>query len=173
MEKITSLNPLLRSFLTHRCSLRFDKRNRDGGKKTMRIKIKDSNGKVIQEIEVDDEFGEWYVEQERLEENAERRDRYWVKVRLGQIEYEGSWIQDKSPTPDKQCEISEEEKRINEFKKTLTPTQLRRLEMLEEGLSERDISDIEKTCQQSIHETIVQLRAKFINFFGYDPCHMD
>ena len=32
----------------------------------MKIKLKDNDGRVIQEVEVDDAFGEWYIEEERI-----------------------------------------------------------------------------------------------------------
>ena len=59
----------------------------------MIIKLRNNNGKVIEEIEVDDSFGEWYIEQERIEENAKRKDRYWITVSLDSLDYEGSWLQ--------------------------------------------------------------------------------
>ena len=135
----------------------------------MKIKLKDNDGRVIQEVEVDDAFGEWYIEEERKQENAERRHRYWVTVSLDSLEYEGEWFADPSPTPAEICEREEEQRRVDEFKRTLTPTQLRRLEMLEEGMSERDIAKAEGACLKTIQETIEQIMRKFIKFFGFDP----
>lgn len=131
----------------------------------MKIKLKDNDGKVIQEVEVDDAFGEWYVEEERKQENAERKHRYWVTVSLDSLQYEGEWFTDPDPTPAEQCEILEEEKRVAEFKKTLTPTQLRRLEMLEDGMSEREIAKADNASKTSVHETIEQIKKKHREFF--------
>ena len=131
----------------------------------MKIKLKDNDGRVIQEVEVDDAFGEWYVEEERNQENAERKHRYWVTVSLDSLEYQGEWFTDPNPTPAEQCEILEEEKRVAEFKKTLTPTQLRRLEMLEEGMSEREIAKADNASKTSVHETIEQIKKKYNAFF--------
>lgn len=131
----------------------------------MKIKLKDNDGRVIQEVEVDDAFGEWYVEEERKQENAERKHRYWVTVSLDSLQYEGEWLTDPDPTPAEQCEILEEEKRVAEFKKTLTPTQLRRLEMLEEGMSEREIAKADDASKTSVHETIEQIKKKHREFF--------
>lgn len=131
----------------------------------MKIKLKDNDGRVIQEVEVDDAFGEWYVEEERKQENAERKHRYWVTVSLDSLQYEGEWFTDPDPTPAEQCEILEEEKRVAEFKKTLTPTQLRRLEMLEEGMSEREIAKADNASKTSVHETIEQIKRKHREFF--------
>ena len=135
----------------------------------MLIKLKDNDGRVIQEVEVDDAFGEWYVEQEKDEENDNRRYRYWVKCSTGSLQYEGEWFADPSPSPAELYEIkeelAEENKRVAEFKKTLTPTQLRRLGMLENGMSERDIAEADNASKTSVHETIEQLRKKYREFF--------
>lgn len=131
----------------------------------MKIKLKDNDGRVIQEVEVDDAFGEWYVEEERKQENAERKHRYWVTVSLDSLEYQGEWFTDPDPTPAEQCEILEEEKRVAGFKKTLTPTQLRRLEMLEDGMSEREIAKADNASKTSVHETIEQIKKKYREFF--------
>lgn len=131
----------------------------------MLIKLKDNDGRVIQEVEVDDAFGEWYVEQERKQENAERKQRYWVTVSLDSLEYEGEWFVDPSPTPEEQYELDESARRVAEFKKTLTPVQLRRLEMLEEGMSEREIAKADNAAKTSVHETIEQLKKKYLEFF--------
>lgn len=131
----------------------------------MKIKLKDNDGRVIQEVDVDDAFGEWYVEEERKQENAERKHRYWVTVSLDSLQYEGEWFTDQGPTPAERCEILEEEKRVAEFKKTLTPTQLRRLEMLEEGMSEREIAKADSASKTSVHETIEQIKKKYREFF--------
>ena len=132
----------------------------------MIIKLKDNDGIVIQEVEVDDEFGEWYVEQERIEENAKRRDRYWITVSLDSSDYEGMWFADPSPTPAEICERVDEQRRVDEFKKTLTPTQLRRLELLEEGNSLREVARIENTNLSAIQKTRDQIRKKYECFFG-------
>lgn len=132
----------------------------------MLIKLKDNDGRVIQEVEVDDAFGEWYVEQERIEENAKRRDRYWITVSLDSADYEGEWFADPSPTPAEQYELDEEERRVAEFKKTLTPVQLRRLEMLEEGMTLREIAKKENANLYAIQKTRDQIRKKYEDFFG-------
>lgn len=132
----------------------------------MLIKLKDNDGRIIQEVEVDDEFGEWYVEQERIEENAKRRDRYWITVSLDSSDYEGMWFADSSPSPLEVCILEEEERRVNVFKKTLTDTQLRRLELLEEGKSLREVARLENTNLSAIQKTRDQIRKKYEYFFG-------
>lgn len=131
----------------------------------MKIKLKDDEGRVVQEVEVDDAFGEWYIEQERIEENAKRKDRYWITVSLDSLEYEGEWFTDPNPTPAEQVALEEEKRRVAEFKETLTPTQLRRLEMLEDGMSEREIAKADSASKTSVHETIEQIKKKYKAFF--------
>lgn len=134
----------------------------------MLIKLKDNDGRVIQKVEVDDAFGEWYVDEERKQENAERKHRYWVTVSLDSLEYEGEWFADSAPTPEEQYGLDESARRVAEFKKTLTPVQLRRLEMLEEGMSEREIAAAEKSAKTAVHKSIVQIREKYSSFFGLE-----
>ena len=108
----------------------------------MLIKLKDNDGRVIQEVEVDDAFGEWYVEEERKQENAERKQRYWVTVSLDSLEYEGEWFADPTQNPEELYEREQEQRRVDEFMSTLTEVQRRRLQikMDEPHLSYREIA---------------------------------
>ena len=136
----------------------------------MLIKLKDLNGNVTQEVDVDDAFGEWYVEEERKEENDARRQRYWETIHLDGLDYEGEWFQDKeSETPEEYVERLEQEAKYDAFLKTLTPTQLRRLRLFEEGYSEREVARIENVDFKSVHETREQLKKKYLAFFKNDP----
>ena len=136
----------------------------------MLIKLKDLNGKITQEVDVDDAFGEWYVEEERKEENDARRQRYWETTHLDGLDYEGEWFQDKeSETPEDYVERLEQEAKYDAFLKTLTPTQLRRLHLFEEGYSEREVARIENVDFKSVHETREQLKKKYLAFFKNDP----
>ena len=136
----------------------------------MLIKLKDLNGKVTQEVDVDDAFGEWYVEEERKEENDARRQRYWETTHLDGLDYEGEWFEDKeSETPEDYVERLEQEARYDTFLKTLTATQLRRLHLFEEEYSEREVARIENVDFKSVHETREQLKKKYLVFFKNDP----
>ena len=136
----------------------------------MLIKLKDLNGKVTQEVDVDDAFGEWYVEEERKEENDARRWRYWETTHLDGLDYEGEWFEDKeSETPEDYVERLEQEARYDTFLKTLTATQLRRLHLFEEEYSEREVARIENVDFKSVHETREQLKKKYLAFFKNDP----
>ena len=61
--------------------------------------------------------------------------------------------------------MDESARRVAEFKKTLTAVQLRRLEMLEEGMSEREIASVEGTNVRAIHDSKDQIVKKYKKFF--------
>lgn len=77
---------------------------------------------------------------------------------LDSSDYEGMWFADPSPTPAEICVREDEQRRVNEFKETLTPTQLRRLELLEEGNSLREVARLENTNLSAIQKTRDQIR---------------
>lgn len=82
------------------------------------------------------------------------------------MDYEGNWVKDEV-TPATIYEEKESQRRVDEFKKTLTPTQLRRLEMRIEDptISYREIARIENTDIKTIRECFKAIENKFINFF--------
>lgn len=135
----------------------------------MKIKYKFADG-TVSEVEVDDEFGEQYLTAQRLEENYERKTRYWVKASLDTLDYEGEWFKDPNPTPHEQLEIDKEreesKQRVQAFYKTLTETQLRRLLLLEKELTQRQIAEIEGVNLNAVQKSIEQVRKKHKEFFG-------
>ena len=132
----------------------------------MLIKLKDNDGRVIQEVEVDDAFGEWYIEEERKQENAERKHRYWVTVSLDSLEYEGEWFADPSPSPAENYEREEEQRRVDEFLATLTEIQRRRLQikMDNQHISDREIARREGVDYKQIQKSFDQIRKKYEKF---------
>ena len=136
----------------------------------MLIKLKDNDGRVIQEVEVDDAFGEWYVEEERKQENAERKQRYWVTVSMDSLEYEGEWFADPSPTPAEQYELEEEQRRVDEFLATLTEIQRRRLQIKMDNphISDREIARREGVDYKQIQKSFDQIRKKYEKFKNRD-----
>lgn len=135
----------------------------------MKIKLKNNFGKVIEEIEVDDEFGNWYNDEERKFENDSRRYRYHVRVSLDSLEYEGEVFESKYESPDEYAVRLETERRIEEFLTLLTPVQRKRIILLGEGLSEREVAKKENVNLRAIQDTRKQVQNKFIKFFGFDP----
>ncbi len=135
----------------------------------MKIKYVFADG-TISEVEVDDEFGTLYLEAQRKEENYERKTRYWVKTSLDTCDYEGEWFADPNPTQLEQLlidEVREEsEKKVQEFYKTLTEPQLRRTLMLQQGMTHREIADIEGVNLNAVQKSIEQVRKKHNEFFN-------
>ena len=131
----------------------------------MIIKFKFDDG-TISEVEVDDETGQKYLEEERKIENANRKERYWVKAHLDSMDYEGELFQSPYPNPLDQVIIDEEQKRVDEFKATLTEIQRRRLEKLLDGMSQIEIARDENTTHRAVQKTIEQLKIKFKKFFN-------
>ena len=132
----------------------------------MLIKYVFQNGQKS-EVEVEENLGLVISAMEREDENYERKTRRWCPVKLDSAEYEGKWFEDNN-TPELQYELSEQEKRVAEFKKTLTPTQLRRLEIRENdpSISFQEISRIEGTNVRAIWESFEQIKKKHKKFFG-------
>lgn len=121
---------------------------------------------TISEVEVDDETGQKYLEEERKIENANRKERYWVKAHLDSMDYEGELFQSPYPNPLDQVIIDEEQRRVDEFKETLTEIQRRRLEKLLVGMSQIEIARDENTTHRAVQKTIEQLKTKYKKFFN-------
>ena len=134
----------------------------------MKIKYEFADG-TISEVEVDDEYGQLHLEAQKKEENYERKTRYWVKASLDTCDYEGEWFEDPNPTPLEQVLINEEreesEKKVQEFYKTLTEPQLRRLHMLEQKMTQREIAEKEGVNLNAIQKSINQIIKKHEEFF--------
>lgn len=131
----------------------------------MIIKFKFADG-TVSEVEVDEELGLVISAMEREEQSYERKMRRWAPIRLDEAEYEGEWFAD-NDTPEKRYELEESQRRVDEFKKTLTSTQLRRLEIRESNpnISFREIAEIEHTDVRAVWETFDQIKKKYKKFF--------
>ena len=135
----------------------------------MKIKLKDNYGKVIDEVEVTDEFGAWYNDLERKSDNADRKYRYHVMVSLDSLDYEGEVFESKDGTPLDYSIKIEEERKVKKFLEILTPTQKRRLLLFMDGLTEREVASLENVNLRAVQDTKKQIQNKFITFFNYDP----
>ena len=87
----------------------------------MIIKYRFEDGSVS-EVEVDEKLGLTISAMEREAENYERKCRYWNVMR---IDYEGAAVADYD-TPDLYVERKEEQRKVDEFFKLLTPIQRRK-----------------------------------------------
>lgn len=124
---------------------------------------------TISEVEVDEEIGQLHLAAEREEQNYERKQRYHGHISLDKCDYEGKWFIDPNPTPLEQAiiddEMEESEKKVKAFYSTLTEPQLRRTLMLEQGMTQRQIADIEGVNLNAVQKSIDQVRKKYKEFF--------
>lgn len=118
-------------------------------------------------IEVDDALADEIIISRREEENYERKTRYWCKVSLDECDFEGEWFADKSPTPLERYELDEQQRRVDSFLETLTPTQRRRFNyrMIDPSISLREIARLEGVPFQTVNETFDQIKKKYKKFF--------
>ena len=131
----------------------------------MIIKFKFADGSVS-EVEVEEDLGLVISMMEREEESYERKMRRWAPIKLDQAEYQGDWFAN-NDTPEKKYVLNESQKKVDEFKKKLTPTQLRRLEIREDDpiISLREIARMEGTTLKAIEDTFEQIKKKYKKFF--------
>lgn len=117
------------------------------------VEVPDDDTAAIAEIEA------FTRENTRLFQNAERKERYHTRFRLDHMKYESSSIAYRM-TPETILLRKERKQEIQLALALLTSTQHRRLEMLMEGLSYREIAEIEAVDFSCIAESIKSARKK-------------
>lgn len=125
------------------------------------------NDGTVSNVEVNDEIGSVIIESRKAEQANNRKHRYHC-LSLDAVDYEGM---DYADSDDIDSVISGKES-IEEFYEiydTLTETQKRRVEMLEEGLSLREIARQEGKDFKSIYDSIAAIRKKFSNISDKTP----
>jgi DNA-directed RNA polymerase specialized sigma24 family protein len=124
----------------------------------MKIQWKFADG-TTSEVEVNEELGAFITASRREEDNLSRKERYHC-YSLDAILFEGKEYGD-NHTPETEMEIAERNKRLYNAMKTLTAVQQRRLLMLADGLSMREIARLESVDHRAIRESIEAARKKF------------
>ena len=119
-------------------------------------------------IEVEDKFADFIEVSRREEENYERKSRYWCRIRLDESSYEGKWFEDQESSPSEALERELEQERVDDFFKTLTEVQRRRLSlrMDDPDLSLREIARIENCDIKTIRECFEAIKKKYNKFFN-------
>lgn len=125
----------------------------------MKIKYTFADG-TITEIEVEDTIGATVVEMNRLESNADRKERYHCS-QSDDIQFECKEYN----SPDFVIEEGERSNRINEAFTHLTEKQQKYIFMLADGLSLREISRKEGVHLKTVQESVNSARKKFLKFF--------
>jgi len=128
----------------------------------MKIRYEFANGEVT-EVEVSEEVGAVIVESRREEENLARKNRYHC-YSLDDVDYEGLEYADPK-TVESYSEELEQRRRIDEALAALTPAQRRRILMLADGMSVREIARYEGSDHKSVLESINRAKKKIKTFF--------
>ncbi len=128
----------------------------------MKIIYKFADGSVS-EIEVEEEVGQAIIVSRREEENYERKMRYHCPISIDKLEYEGMQFADPdTPMSILERKIEEEQqKALNDYVMShLTETQRRRILMVADGMTTREIAEIEGVAQQVVSKSIIATRKK-------------
>lgn len=128
----------------------------------LKINYTFANGETS-DVEVREEIGNLILDSRREESNQDRKERYHC-YSLDAAEYEGEDYADGS-TPETELFLQVENQRIKKAFEQLSEVQRRRLLMLAEGVSLREIARREGKDIKSIRESIEGARKKFLKYF--------
>ena len=128
----------------------------------MKIKYTFANGDVS-EVEVSEEVGTVIVDSRRKEENQARKERYHC-YSYDAIDYEGEEFADPD-TPESLIEKEELSQKVYEAMQYLSPIQIKRITMLAEGISMREIARMEGVDHKTVLESISGAKKKFIKYY--------
>lgn len=128
----------------------------------MKINYTFANGETS-EVEVSEEIGTMILDSRRKEGNLERKEQYHC-YSLDAAVYEGVEYTDGN-TPESDLFLQLENEHIAEAFGRLSEVQKRRLLMLAEGLSLREIARREGKDIKTIRESVEGARKKFLKFF--------
>lgn len=112
------------------------------------------------EVEVSEEIGAVIIDSRKAEHAQDERQRYHCPYSYDAIDYEGEEYAT-DDTPETDHIRSERDARLYTALASLTETQRRRLLMLADGLSMREIARREKADIKTVRESIEGARKKF------------
>lgn len=136
----------------------------------MKIRYNDPYGSPFEliipdgEPEALKEIIEYLNEDARLIRNAERREAYHTLYHLETLDYEGNSVA-YLDTPEHIVIRKEEAEHIRSTLTLLTETQLRRLWMLSENMTLREIAAVEGASAGAVKESLDAAKKKFQNNF--------
>lgn len=128
----------------------------------MKINYIFANGETS-DVEVSEEIGTVILDSRREESNLERKERYHC-YSLDAAEFEGEEYADSS-TPETTLLLQLENQHIAETLDQLSEVQKRRLLLLAQGLSVREIARREGKDIKTVRESIDGARKKFLKIF--------
>lgn len=129
----------------------------------MKIKYAFLDGTTT-EVEVSEEIGAVIIDSRKAEHAQDERQRYHCPYSYDAIDYEGEEYAD-NDTPETAHLRSERDARLYAALATLTETQRRRLLMLADGLSMREIARRENADIKTVRESIAGAKKKFQKIF--------
>lgn len=129
----------------------------------MKIKYKFADG-TITEVEVSEEIGAVIIDSRKAEHAQDERQRYHCPYSYDAIGYEGEEYATYD-TPETEHIRSERDARLYTALAALTETQRRRLLMLADGLSMREIARRENADIKTVRESITGAKKKFQKIF--------
>ena len=128
----------------------------------MKINYTFANGETS-DVEVSEEIGNLILDSRRVESNQDRKERYHC-YSLDAAVYKGRDYAD-GETPESALFLQLENQRLKEAFEQLSEIQRRRLLMMAEGVSLREIARREGKDIKSIRESIEWARKKFLKYF--------
>lgn len=129
----------------------------------MKIKYKFADGTTT-EVEVSEEIGAVIIDSRKAEHAQDERQRYHCPYSYDAIDYEGEEYATYD-TPETEHIRSERDARLYTALAALTETQRRRLLMLADGLSMREIARRENADIKTVRESITGAKRKFQKIF--------
>ena len=129
----------------------------------MLIKWKFINGETS-EVEIEDEtLGHYILDSRRKEHALSERERYHCPYSYDAANYEGLGYADSKE--DGQEDTKEEKRRLYDALGKLSDVQRRRLMMLADGLSLREIARREGVDIKTLRESVCGARKKFLKYY--------
>lgn len=125
----------------------------------MKIKYQFADGTTT-EVEVSEEIGAVIIDSRKAEHAQDERQRYHCPYSYDAIDYEGEEYAT-DDTPETEHIRSERDARLYTALAALTETQRRRLLMLADGLSMREIARRENADIKTVRESITGAKKKF------------
>ena len=129
----------------------------------MFINYKLANGSTVL-VEVNEETARYILGNDREMANADRRERYHAPYHLEAMDYEGDSVAHHD-TPEHILIRKEEREHIHDTLSCLTDAQLRRLTMKAEGMTLREIADLEGITVRAVWESLESAKKKFLKNF--------
>ena len=129
----------------------------------MKVRYEFANGDVSV-VEVSEDIGEMIMSSRREEESALRQQRRYC-CSLYDMDYEGEYFADYH-TPESEYEEKIRSEKIRAALASLTDTQRRRLMMLVDGMTLREIAIVEGASHKNVWKSIEQAKEKIKSFIN-------